>query len=279
MALGWSTIGAPLSSAFGIAGFSLLLNLCGFKIAFLVVGILLVVLGLASLFLVKNNPAEVGQLPDNMDPEVAGRLLKETGQETETEETSISFGTVLKTPNTWLISIGYGLLWMVAVGVVSQFIPRMMSVGYAQSQAFTFLTVASVIAFFGSYFWGWLDGKIGTKITSVLYSASFVVALLILIFASSQVLIWIGCIFIGLGLSGLLTLMPSMTITVFGKEGFKQANSVIMTIAALIRVLAFLVMAVCLKISGGNYTLPYLVFIGAAIVGAIVILCIRKKKS
>lgn len=277
--LGWATIGAPLSSAFGVSGFSLLLGLCGFTTAFLVLGIVLVVLGIVSLFWVKDTPATVNQLPDNMDPEVAEGLLKSSGQETIIETQQVKLGTVLKTPNTWLISIGYGLLWMVTVGVVSQFIPRMISVGYTQPQALTFLTVSSVIAIPGSYFWGWLDGKIGTKFASVIYSISYIVALLILIFASSQVLIWIGSIFIGLGLGGILNLIPSMTITAFGKEGFKQANSVVTTIASLIRVLAFLIMAVCLKASGGSYTLPYLVFIGADIVGAIVLLLIRKKKS
>ena len=280
VALGWATIGAPLSSAFGVSGFSLLLGLCGFTTAFLVLGIVIVVFGIVTLFWVKDNPAKVEQLPDNMDPEVAEELLKASGQETIIEEDKqVKLGTVLKTPNTWLIRIGYGLLWMVTVGVVSQFIPRMISVGYTQPQALAFLTVSSIIAIPGSYFWGWLDGKIGTKLASVVYSVSYIVALLILIFASSQVLIWIGSIFIGLGLGGILNLIPSMTITAFGKEGFKQANSVITTIASLIRVLAFLIMAVCLKASGGSYTLPYLVFIGADIVGAIVLLCIRKKKA
>jgi len=278
VALGWATIGAPLSSAFFVSGFSILLTKAGFRTAFLAVGIVIVIIGIISLFWVKDTPDLVGQQPDNMDPAIATELFAEQNAAGETDIT-ISMGKVLKTPNTWLIGIGYGLLWMVTVGVVSQFIPRMMYVGYTNAQALTFLTVSSVIAIPGSYFWGWLDSKIGTKFASVTYSVSYIVALLILIFASNIGIIWIGCIFVGLGLGGILNLIPSMVLTVFGKDGFKQANSVITTIASLIRVLAFAIMAGCLAISGGSYTLPYTVFICADILGAVILLLIKKKKT
>lgn len=279
IALGWATIGAPLSSAFAVSGFSILLAKCGFTTAFLVVGIVIIIIGIITLFWVKNDPSEVGMYPDNMDPALSEQLSHQKNQEVIIQDTNMTFGKILKTPNTWLIGIGYGLLWMVTVGVVSQFIPRMISVGYTPTEATMFLTISSVIAIPGSYFWGWLDSKIGTKMASVVYSGSYVVALLLLIFASNPVLIWIGCIFIGLGLGGILNLIPSMTITAFGKEGFKQANSIITTIAALIRVLAFAIMATLLVISGGSYTLPYLVFICMDIIGAVVLLLIRGKKK
>ena len=220
----------------------------------------------------------MGRYPDNMDPEFAKTLAYRPEQAAIDEASDITIGQVLKTSNTWLIGIGYGLLWMVTVGVVSQFIPRMMSVGYEQSQALMFLTISSIIAVPGSYFWGWLDSKIGTKMASVVYSVSYVVALLILIFSVNEAIIWIGCIFIGLGLGGILNLIPSMVISVFGRAGFKQANSIVTTIASLIRVLAFAIMAALLTVSGGNYTLPYTVFIVADILGAVVLLLIRQKK-
>ena len=281
VALGWATIGAPLSSSLGVLGFSTLLTKFGFHTAFLVLGIVVIVFGIVTFFWVKDTPESAGHLPDNMDPEVGDRLLKEAGQEVVNDDPNITAKKVLSMPNTWLIIIGYGFLWMVTTGVVSQLIPRMMSVGFEQPQALMFLTVSSLIAIPGSYFWGWLDGKIGTKLASVIYSVSYIVALIILILASNQAigLIWVGCIFIGLGLGGILNLIPSMTVTVFGKEGFKQANSIITSVASLIRVLAFLLMSICLQASGGSYTLPYLVFIAVDIIGAILLFLIKTKKK
>lgn len=273
IALGWATMGAPFSSAFFVTGFSLLLEKCGVRTAFLVVGIATAIIGLLSFFWAKNDPSEVGALPDNMEMDESFRK-----EEAEGSKENFSLGSILKNKNTWLISLGFGLLWMVTVGVISQFIPRMMSVGYTNGEALRFLLISSLIAIPGSYFWGWLDSKTGTKKASVVYAASYIIALILLITSFHPALVWIGCIFVGLGIGGLLNLLSSMIISAFGREGFMSANSVIMPIASIIRVLAFLVMAALLQVSGGSFTLPYLVFIGMDVVGAVVIVMIPEKK-
>lgn len=273
IALGWATMGAPLSSAFFVTGFSLLLDKCGVKTAFLIVGIATVIIGVLSFFWAKNDPAEVGALPDHMELDDSFQL-----EEKPVDDKAFSIANILKNKNTWLIAIGFGLLWMVTVGVISQFIPRMISVGYTSAEALRFMLISSLIAIPGSYFWGWLDSKTGTKMASVVYAASYVIALILLITSFHPVLVWIGCIFVGLGIGGLLNLLSSMIISAFGRDGFMSANSIIMPIASIIRVLAFLVMAMLLQVSGGSFTLPYFVFIGIDVVGAIIILLIPVKK-
>ena len=122
------------------------------------------------------------------------------------------------------MALGFGLLWMVTVGIVSQFVPRMISVGNSQPAALMMLTVAAVVGLFGSYFWGWLDQKIGTKTASVIYSASYIIALLLLIFAKLPIFTYIAIVFVGLGIGGLLNLMPSMVISVYGKYEIGRAH-------------------------------------------------------
>lgn len=273
IALGWATMGAPFSSAFFVTGFSVLLEKCGVQMAFLVCGIVTAVIGIISFFWAKNDPSEVGALPDNMELDDS---FKQEEKAVDAKEFSI--GNILKNKNTWLIALGFGLLWMVTVGVISQFIPRMMSVGYTSTEALRFMMISSLIAIPGSYLWGWLDSKTGTKKASVIYAASYIIALLLLITSFHPVLVWTGCIFVGLGIGGLLNLLSSMIISAFGREGFMSANSIIMPIASIIRVLAFVVMAMLLNISGGSFTLPYAVFIGIDIIGVIIILLIPTKK-
>lgn len=272
IALGWATMGAPLSSALFVTGFSLLLDKCGVRTSFLAVGIVTVMIGIVSFFWAKNDPSEVGALPDNM--ELDESFHKE---EKPADDHSFSIGNILKNKNTWLIALGFGLLWMVTVGVISQFIPRMMSVGYSNAEALRFMLISSLIAIPGSYFWGWLDSKTGTKKATVIYAVSYVIALILLITSFHPALVWIGCIFVGLGIGGLLNLLSSMIISAFGRDGFMSANSIIMPIASIIRVLAFVVMAALLQVSDGNFTLPYLVFIAIDIVGAVIIMAIPIK--
>ena len=275
IALGWATMGAPFCTATFVAILSALFGAVGIPNACTILGIVVIVFGLLSFVWVKNYPHDVGAYPDNIPDE--GLDLKAQAQAMAAYKSPFTIGRLLRDKDMWCISLGFGLLWIVTVGIVSQFVPRMMSVGYDNPTALMMLTVAAVVGLFGSYFWGWLDQKVGTKLASVVYSASYIVALLLLIFATLPVFTYIAIVFVGLGIGGLLNLMPSMVITVFGKYDFTAANSLISPIASLLQKLAFIIMAVLLAKSGGDYTLPYLVFIGIDVVGALLLLCVTGK--
>ena len=233
-----------------------------------------VIVGIVTFFWAKNEPADVNCLPDNME-------LDETvsTQEVVVDNEKYSIRNILKNKNTWLIVFGYGFLWMVLVGIISQFVPRMMSVGYTNAEALTFMSITSIIAIPGSYLWGWLDSKFGTKSISIVFAFSYVAALVLLITSFNIVCVWLGCIFAGLGIGGLLNLLASMIISVFGRDGFMSANSIIYPLASVVRTLAFILMAMLLKVSGGSFTLPYVVFIVIDIIGAGLIMLIPYKKA
>ena len=76
-----------------------------------------------------------------------------------------------------------------------------------------------------------------------------------------------------------MNLLASMIISAFGREGFMPANSVIYPLASVIQKIAFVLVASLLVVSGGSYTLPYIVFIVIDIIGAIVIMFIPYKKE
>lgn len=275
IALGWATIGAPFCTATYVAGLAALLHSVGLTASFAIVGGIIVIFGIITFFWVKDYPEEVGAYPDNIkDDSAASRTSIE---EIENYKSPFTIGKLLKDKDMWLISLGFGMLWMVTIGIVSQFIPRMISVGYSQGEALTLLTVSALIACPGSYFWGWLDQKTSTKFASIVYAGSYIVALILLILQISSLTTWIACIFVGLGLGGLLNLMPSLTISVYGRYDFMAANRLVSPIASLVRVFAFVIMASLLAASGGSYTIPYIVFIFIDIVGAILILCVTNK--
>ena len=263
IALGWATMGAPISSSAFVAGFAVLLATKGIRTAFVIFGVLAVIVGIVTFFWAKNEPA---------DETVST-------QEVVVDNEKYSIRNILKNKNTWLIVFGYGFLWMVLVGIISQFVPRMMSVGYTNAEALTFMSITSIIAIPGSYLWGWLDSKFGTKSISIVFAFSYVAALVLLITSFNIVCVWLGCVFAGLGIGGLLNLLASMIISVFGRDGFMSANSIIYPLANVVRTLAFILMAMLLKVSGGSFTLPYVVFIVIDIIGAGLIMLIPYKKA
>ena len=223
----------------------------------------------------KDYPEEVGAYPDN---------IAQGAEQAESQmaamrayKSPFTIGRLLRDKDMWLIAIGFGLLWMVTVGIISQFVPRMISVGNSPETATLMLTIASLVGLVGSYFWGWLDQKIGTKLASCVYSLSYIIALLLLIFAQVQALVYVGIIFVGFGIGGLLNLMPSLVIAVYGRYDFTAANSLVSSIASLLQKAAFAIMAVLLTISNNDYTLPYSVFIGIDVLGLILLLLVTNK--
>ena len=275
IALGWATMGAPLCTATFVAILSGLFGKFGVPTGCTIVGVFVVIFGLASLVWVKDYPHDVGAYPDNIRDE--GVDLKAQAEAVRSHKSAFTVSKLLRDKDMWCMALGFGLLWMVTVGIVSQFVPRMISVGNSQPAALMMLTVAAVVGLFGSYFWGWLDQKIGTKTASVIYSASYIIALLLLIFAKLPIFTYIAIVFVGLGIGGLLNLMPSMVISVYGKYDFTAANSLVSPIASLLQKFAFLIMAVLLGVSGGDYALPYGVFIVIDVIGAALLLCVTGK--
>lgn len=274
IALGWSTMGAPFCTATFVALLSALVGAFGIGIACMIIGIVVVIFGIVTFFWIRDYPEEVGAYPDNIKE--GSEQLSTQLEQARSYKSPFTIGVLLKDKDMWLMALGFGMLWMVTVGIVSQFIPRMMSVGYDLSTALTMLTVASIIGLFGSYFWGWLDQKTNTKLASLIYSASYIIALLLLI-QGSTVAANIAIVFVGLGIGGLLNLMPSMVITVYGRYDFPAANSLVSPIASLLQKGAFIIMAVLLAQSGGDYSMPYAVFIGIDIVGAILLMFVTKE--
>ena len=235
-----------------------------------------------SFFWVKDDPSEVGAYPDNL-PDGAEAFQRQM-REMQEYKSPFTVAKLLKDKDMWLISVGFGMLWMVTVGVVSQFVPRMISVmapvigpEAAQKKALMMLTIAALVGIAGSYFWGWLDQKVGTKLASAVYSLSYIAALLLLIFAKIEILTYVAIVFVGLGIGGLLNLMPSLVISVYGRKDFAAANALVSPIASLIQKGAFVIMAVSLAASGGDYTMPYMIFIGIDVVGLILLLLVTNK--
>ena len=275
IALGWATMGAPLCTATFVAILSGLFGKFGVPTGCTIVGVVVVIFGLASLVWVKDYPHDVGAYPDNIKAE--GVDFKAQAEAVRSHKSAFTVSKLLRDKDMWCMGLGFGLLWMVTVGIVSQFVPRMISVGNSQPAALMMLTAAAVVGLFGSYFWGWLDQKVGTKPASVVYSASYIIALLLLIFAKLPIFTYIAIVFVGLGIGGLLNLMPSMVISVYGKYDFTAANSLVSPIASLLQKFAFLIMAVLLGVSGGDYALPYGVFIVIDVIGAALLLCVTGK--
>lgn len=272
IALGWATMGMPLCSATILLICTFLQNLTGsIQTTFTILGGVIVVFGIVSFFWVKNSPESVGCYPDNevMTPEE----FEASKKEIERHVSGWTLGKLLKNKSVWGIGVGLGLIWMTTAGVISQLVPRLMSVagGIYTPLAIPMVTIASVIGILGSYFWGWLDQKIGTKKACYVYGLWYVVALILMIMQSiSVVFVWLSVVMVGIAIGGIGNLIPSLVTSSFGRYDFIEAQKVIAPLNTIVRC-AGIILAGILSQTAWGYTGLYVVLIVTTIIGIIMI--------
>ncbi len=269
LVLGWSTMGVPLVNILFVPFVTWGAGTMGIDTVTAVIAGVFVLLGLVTILFVKNTPEECGAYPDNTPPDRKEESWPADAQSPWT------FKRLLTTKNVWLMSLGMGFLWLAVIGVVSQDIPRMISLGYDAGYATRVLFVCAFVSVGGSYFWGLLDQLIGTKKALLSFGAFFVGCLCVyLLQPFGKAFVWAAVALSMFCVGGIPNLVPSMVGTVFGRYDFAAANRVISPICNLLFSSAYLVVSACLRLFGG-YTQAYLLLMGVAVLG-LVLLCFTR---
>ena len=247
IALGWATMGFPLATAAFVPIIAFMFNRMGIASATSAWAGILIVFAVIGFFFVKDTPEQIGCYPDN-EP-ISQVEIKANLEEMDRYTSPFTVKKLLKDKDMWLISLGWGSLWLVTLGIVVQLVPRMTSIGYTQPYAIALLSAAAICALPGSLLWGWLDQKFGTKFASICYGALYIVTLILLIAQTRNTAVtFLTVVFVGLGLGGIKNLITSMIGTVYGRYDFTAANRLIMPIAIVVRTLCFVVMGITLAI-------------------------------
>jgi len=273
LAFGISTMGLPLATAAFVPLMNILIKNFGIHQAFLFIGVAVLLLAPVTLFWIKDTPEEAGLTPDGADlsPEEIERLRTEVSS----HQSRWTISALLKNREAWLIALGYGLLFIVTVGIVTQLVPRLTDKGFSQDAAVAFLSAAAIIGIPGSYVWGWIDQKLGVKNASIIYCGWYMLATILLLMATSGLMTVITVFFTGIALGGIGNLYPSMVAYTFGRREFASANRMINTVVGILRPLGFAVMGIAYDLTH-SYDVGYIVLIVVAVVAIILLSMVRK---
>ena len=185
-------------------------------------------------------------------------------------------GKLLTNKQVWLTSLAYGVYILVTVALISQLIPRLTAGGWTQEKATGMMTVAAVLGLLGSYVTGWMDQKIGTKKTSVIYGIWYLAAVLSCCLPASDLSMYLSVFLIGVGIGGIGNLFPSMVGNLFNRHDFARALGVMNVITLILRSFAFSILAFGLEHLGG-FSGAYAIVAGINVVG-IICCCLIKDR-
>lgn len=259
MALGWSTMGFPLVSIFFPRMFLWMMEALGYRSGFFLFGGILLALAAATALCVRDMPEEAGAWPDN-DRTIDRAALDAAVAQKASYRSPWSVSRLLKCKTMWLCGISMGLLWLVVVGIAGQWIPRIVSLGYERSFAVNLLTLNGVVGLGASYFWGYIDQRLGTKRACIIYGLYYILELICLLVFTSAAGMYLVAVVAGIGTGGIANLIPSLIGTIWGRWDFPAVNRVLNPLTNFLKGSAALVISFALTRLGG-YTGMYLLFI------------------
>lgn len=276
LALGWSTMGYPLATMIFVPLTAILRETIGVKGMFTSIALFVVAIGILSVFWCKNTPEEIGVSPDN---DVMSRdEIEKSRQAILNHKSEWTMKILLKEKRIWLISIGLGLLWMVTVCIISSLVPRLLELGFENNFSIGMISVIGFFGLFGSYAWGVIDQKLGTKRACIIYSIWYIIALVLLIIMFNVVTVYIGVFMVGISIGGIANLIPSMIGTLFGRMDFLAASRIVTPITRAIMSSAFIYNAVSMSLTN-SLTSGYIGLIFICIIGGVLIAFVKPLKS
>jgi len=265
---GISSIGLPLASVVAVPVLDYLVNNTGFSNAYLFVGGFMIVLGVASIFWVKDNPEELGLAPDN--DKLSAAQMKVATERLQNFESQFPIKKLLRDRNVWLYVLGYGSMFMVNKAMLSQLVVYFIDKGFAREQAVTYMSLFAFIAIVGSCLWGVIDDKIGTKPASIFYGILYAIGFTLMFLPGAGLTMWIGVCLFEFNQAGGDNLMESMLINCYGRYEFPSIKRLLQPLVTAVAALATWFVGFATNITGSTAKAP-VVFAALVIIATVFI--------
>ena len=266
--LGISSIGLPLCSVVAVPVLNYLVNNNGFSTAYLFAGGFMIVLGIISIFWVKDNPEDLGLAPDN--DKLSAEQMKVATERLRNFKSQWPAKELLRERNAWLYVLGYGSMFMVNKAMLSQLVVYFLDKGFEQQQAVTYMSLFAFLAIAGSWLWGVIDDKMGTKPASILYGILYAVGFTLMFLPGAGAAMWIGVCLFEFNQAGGDNLMTSMLINCYGRYEYPSINRVLQPMVTIVAALATWFVGVATNLTGSTAKAP-IVFAGLVIVATVLV--------
>ena len=287
IAMGWVTIGFPLSAVIATPLCSALLNALNLNGIYIMYGIVCVVLALAVWVFVRDYPEEKGAFPDNnanFDKAAAEAELKAGLEYMKTSPWKP--GKLLRTGTVWKMIISLGVMELLSLGIMTNFVPRMEQIMYNGASVYTdaevipMLAVAGLVACVGSVLCGILDSKVGPKKAIIITYIIAIISIVLNVVAGNVAasgnkglatgLFYLSLPFLAIMLGGAANYLVSLTNTIWGRYDFPMAYRILKPFVAIVGALGITICGVLGNATAGGYALAYTVLGVLAAIGTII---------
>ena len=187
---------------------SWLISSYGWRISYIIFGIVTLVFLIGSALLMKRDPSKVGLLP-------YGTSEVKEGSPTSGDK-GFSLGQAVRTRQFWILFVvllGFGLYLQI---IMVHIVPHAIDLGVSPAIAAGILAAYGGMSTGGMLVGGSISDKIGTKLTLITLLALALVASLLLLVAKSSWMLYLFAVIYGFAQGGLLVLASLIVAELFG---------------------------------------------------------------
>lgn len=257
----------------------------GWRAAWLVIGISVLVVGLLPCWLLLvRRPEDMGLRPDGDVPDVTLRgappvpavaanvlAAEYRGEPAYTRREAVA------TPAFWLLSLFTLLVYPVQAGVSLHQAPVLIEHGLAPAVAATAVSTFSLVSAIAGFAYGQWPKRVPLNLALALTGAALGVSCLVMRVADSAAMAYCAAALFGIGIGGLVTMLPVAWADYFGRRSYGAIRGVALTVQVLAQAAGPLISGGMRDLSG-SYALPLAVLAGLAFAGAVAALVAHPPK-
>nr|WP_317324752.1 MFS transporter [uncultured Flavonifractor sp.] len=286
LAMGWVTIGFPLSAVVATPLCTALVNFLELSGIYYLYAALCIILAIVVWVYVRDYPEEKGAFPDNnhnFDKAAADAELKAGLEYMKTSPWKP--GKLLRTGTVWKMIISLGVMELLSLGIMTNFLPRMQQIlcngqrVYQDAEVIPMLAVAGLVACVGSVLCGVLDTKVGPKKAIIITYIIAIISIILNVAAGNVAadgnkplatgLFYASLPFLSIMLGGAANYLVSLTNTIWGRYDFPMAYRVLKPFVAIVGALGI---TICGGVgnAGPGYGVAYMILGVLAVIGTII---------
>jgi len=223
-AIGFTMVGISAGGFFISPLVGVLNTAFSWRLSYVVMGLMVWLIAIPmTLFVVKAGPAEMGLRPDGdpLDrPDEAGGSEEAKISVDKPEEQGWPFREALKTRPFWWVAVTFFLAPMAQMGILQHQVPLVVEAGLSPEIAATAMGVTAGIGGLGKLSFGRISESLDFKYAATVCFGLQALAVFLLLFFPSAVMVWIYVLLFGFAMGGVVVLLPIAVGQYFGLAAF-----------------------------------------------------------
>jgi len=280
-ALGIAVMGGGMGPLLAPVTLYSLMIFVGWRDTWFIMGLAVLVVLVPLSFLVKTRPEDIGLFPDGaQEPDASSadsRPQIRTPAEASNEH-SLTRSEALKSPAFWLIVLAFGLGGLGQRGFQVNWLPYLQDLGFSTGVGALAIMVYGIFSVSVRPFWGILGDRFPVR--SLIVAQSFLTAssVLILIYVSGLPMLLSFMILFGVTMGGSFILRPLLIANYFGRDHLGAIAGMMRPFQSFTGALGPIFVAAVYDLHGSYYWSFFLVMLGFATTGAVILLATPPKQ-